>query len=463
MPIHTILGKPGSGKSLYATTLLIRELVDGNKNIVTNLPLHPGRLNEYLQEKHPGLDCRMAQRLRMLTDEELREFWKFRGPIESGGKGPELLPALICNPMVGESAREFQQRFALEAEGYSRILEQATVEWMRAMTCEGDSKGVKGVVYFLDECHIAFNARDWASIGRGALHYLSQHRKLSDVVFPITQVAGNLDKQFRSVSEDFTVLRNMAVAKYGPFRGSAKFVRKTYLHEPSNSNAEPFETASFTLDKEGIASCYDTARGIGVHGSVADKGRRAKGIPIWWVFPMALGLGSLCIAIPWALAKGTARVATAAVGQKIAEGAAAMPASEAARPAGLKADTGAKVEPPKAEPLVCTGYLIRGREITVNLSDGRTVTEGDVLRIDRTGVTLREGGKVAFAKARSVPPPPPEKKAVSVESPVGPSSDYRGESLFPAIAAETPKAGAMPDAGLSSGGPRAGLARTGRR
>lgn len=260
MPIHVILGKPGSGKSLYATSRVIDELVNGQRNIVTNLPLRPERLNEYLQKRYPKANCRMVERLRILTDDEMREFWKYRGPgdVEDASSGTLALGV-----------------------------------------------APHGVAYFLDEAHIAFNARDWATLGRGALHYLSQHRKLGDIVWPITQAPGNLDKQFRSVAEDFTVLRNEYTAKYGPFRGRGRFVRRTYLQEPTN-NAEPFETATFQLDKEGIASCYDTAKGIGVHGNKADIGRRAKGIPIWVVIPAGLCLALLCVIVPWLMGKGAA-------------------------------------------------------------------------------------------------------------------------------------------------------------
>jgi len=255
MSIHILLGKPGSGKSMYGTMRVVRELVEGNRNIVTNLPLRLENLNEYVNTRYPDINTRLVERVRILTDEEIGSFWKFRGP--------------------------------------------------------GESKGEQGVAYFLDEAHIAFNARNWANIGPGALHYLSQHRKLGDIVFPITQASGNLDKQFRSVAEDFTTLRNEYTAKFGPFRGRGRFVRKSYYGEPQ-PNAEPFEVASFTIDVKGIASCYDTAKGIGVHGNKADIGRRAKGVPIMWVIPGALILGGLCALLPYLLAKGTSKLMTGA-------------------------------------------------------------------------------------------------------------------------------------------------------
>lgn len=349
MPIHVILGKPGSGKSLYATQRLILELVEGERNVVTNLPLRVARLNEYLQQRYPSINTRLVERLRILTDEEMREFWKYRGP-------------------------------------------------------SGEDKGERGVAYFLDEAHIAFNARDWATLGRGALHYLSQHRKLGDIVWPITQAAGNLDKQFRSVAEDFTVLRNEYTAKYGPFRGRGRFVRKTYLSEPT-PKAEPFETATFHLDVAGVASCYDTAKGIGVHGSKADMGRRAKGIPIMWVIPGGIALAALCGVIPWLLGKGAQSwiagdaPAVAETPASVEGTAGAGPSRPVSRPAPSSVVLEGSVSLPGLEwvpddkperPLWVNGLItVPGVYAAVAyLSDGRVLVTGDPRfeRFDRRGI-----------------------------------------------------------------------------
>jgi hypothetical protein len=360
MSIHVILGKPGSGKSLYATSRVLDELVNGSRNVVTNLPLHPGRLNEYIQQKHPQLDARLVQRLRILTDDEIKSFWDFRGP-------------------------------------------------------DGD-KGAKGVAYFLDEAHIAFNAREWASLGKQALHYLSQHRKLGDVVWPITQAAPNLDKQFRSVAEDFTVLRNEYNAKYGIFKGRGRFVRRSYNSEPT-ANAEPFETATFTLDKTGIATCYDTAKGIGVHGSKADIGSRAKGINILWVLPGALVLAACCFLLPWALGKASSHAITGGkkppVAIPLVDGVASASTSSAFGPARRKSVE--DQDEPEAiarlvedrtpeRPLWVTGYVVKDAKINVQLSDGRFLTEKDkeLQTVERNSVTLNTGQRLYMLNKRAI-------------------------------------------------------------
>jgi len=358
MSIHVILGKPGSGKSLYATSRVLEELINGGRNIVTNLPIHLGRLNEYVQTLHPNLDCRLIQRVRLLDDDEIKSFWDFRGP-------------------------------------------------------DGD-KGENGVAYFLDEAHIAFNAREWATLGKKALHYLSQHRKLGDVVWPITQAAPNLDKQFRSVAEDFTVLRNEYTAKYGIFKGRGRFVRKSYNSEPT-ANGEPFETATFILDKKGIASCYDTAKGIGVHGSKADIGRKTKGINILWVVPAGMALAACCVAVPFALGKATQHFVTAGNTQATeAAGAVLIATPSPTTDRGSKSPKSSTatfsddaintlVEDKTPErPLYVSGYVQRNGKINVQLSDGRFLTENDpeLMKVEKNCVWLSSGERLYMLQKR---------------------------------------------------------------
>jgi hypothetical protein len=351
MAIHFISGKPGSGKSLYGVHLLLKEITQGNRNVVTNLPLHPGRLNEYLQERWPNRDFRLLQRLTILTEDEARKFWLHRG----------------------------------------------------------DQTTPIGVMYQLDELHLFFNARDWMATGRDCLHYLSQHRKLGDIVIAITQSVPNVDKQFRSVAEDFTVLRNEYTAKFGPFRGRGRFVRKTYLSEPTGgSSQEPFENASFTLDAKGIASCYDTAQGIGIHGNAADKGRRASGWSIWWTIPLGIGLASLAGIIPWFMAKGAAAIVAPdkpGAGAKVApDRRDGVPPSAVGvgRTGDALSSAGSSTRdypaPPCQQPVFVSGVIYTRGQINVVLSDGRTLTEedGELAKVTRSAVILRDGTKLYF-------------------------------------------------------------------
>lgn len=242
MAIHFISGKPGGGKSLFAVRQIISELRNGNKIVVTNVPLLLPRLNEYLQEtfpKDPPID--LFTRVRMLSDDQIKTFWEFRGP-----------------------------------DGF-------------------------GVLYAIDEIHLHFNAREWMKTGAACLHYISQHRKFGDTLLCITQFVGNVDKQFRSIAQDFSVIRNEYMSKFGIFRGRSRFLRRTYeFFHPDGGRQIPFETASFTIDIAGVASCYETCAGVGIEPGKGggDKLKPAKGVSIWALVPVFACVAALVFFMP---------------------------------------------------------------------------------------------------------------------------------------------------------------------
>jgi ribosomal 50S subunit-recycling heat shock protein len=481
MSIHVILGKPGSGKSLFATKKIIRELRESKRNIVTNVPLNIDKLNEWVQKKFPNEDLQVPQRVRMLSDDELKRFWEFRGPgseEEWTEATPPKFEDFYTPNYDGMETLQILVERELATERFEKTLKRWLADRDRAFMAFGDRVGKNGVCYLLDECHIAFNARDWATIGRGALHYLSQHRKLGDIVYPITQSPGNLDKQFRSVAEDFTVLRNEYTAKFGVFKGRGRFTWKTYLHEPTTGNkAEPFISGSFVFNGE--EHCYDTARGIGVHGNKADIGRRAKGIPIMWVIPMGLCLALSCVAVPWFLGKKAGDFVT---GGKIAvngvtsaekgkekpkekDALALIRQQQAIVPEIKPLDEKDKKEErsellqPKEPAVYPTGYVIRNRKVNVTMSNGTVYSEADnvegetpvVDKLTRTSVNIN-GKKMWFKGSPSVTPqkpittPPQSEKASETEleqskPPEVAKSDYK--PIMPQMGQQASSAGGV--------------------
>jgi hypothetical protein len=323
MAIHFISGKPGGGKTLYSLKLILEELIHGSRLVVTNVSLKLPELNEFIQTRHPRAAVDLFSRVRILSEEECSEFWKFRHR-----EGTEDLGAFIV----------------------------------------------------LDELHLFFNARKWMDTGEDCLHYLSQHRKLGDDVLCVTQHVENVDKQFRSVAQDFTVVKNGYTAKIGWFRGLPCFTRKTYSAMPNGGDKQqPFETASFTLDAKGLASCYDTAAGIGVHGRHADKGKKPKGLhPLWF----AVGVAAICAFVFFGLKLG--------IGSQIKKVESHIPAPsppvKAAEPQKLVAEVESKdsqatraAQPRASEQdgVKVRGYAVHGRKINVALTDGRTFNETD--------------------------------------------------------------------------------------
>lgn len=251
MSIHFISGKPGGGKSLYAVRLIVEELLAGHRVIITNVPLKLDALHSYVQEQAGDRVVDVIGRVWILDEEQTSQFWTFR---PGGVRIPRLTQA------------RWQ---AGEVPSYKAV---------------NDS----GVMYVIDEVHNFFGSRQWAETGRDVLFYLSQHRKLGDTVICITQAVGNVDKQFRSVTQDFTYIRNLSKERIGAFRLPGIFLRSTYPSPPTET-AVPMERGRFTLDVRGIAACYDSAAGVGIHGRMADMGERKKGLP-WWAFFVALTL-----------------------------------------------------------------------------------------------------------------------------------------------------------------------------
>ncbi len=374
MSIEFIAGKPGAGKSLLSVSFVIEELVNGRRIVVTNLPLKLDFLNEYIQKHHPAASVDLTTRVRILNEEEFGQFFRYR-----------------------------ENSAALEIEVDAKTGKPLRCDYSKISASD------VGVFYVLDELHIAFNSRAWMSTGPAALYYLSQHRKLGDDVFCITQSTANVDKQFRSVAQEFHQVRNLSKERWGMLRGPQKFQVKTFLQQPTSELAVASRTTHFVLSLD-MAGCYDTAAGVGVVGrSGADVGQKKKGgLPFWavWVVFGVLAVG--VVAAPWALTKGfkawnskkdssRAEVKPSPSPAAPSGGEFRRPGSSLnsliAKPVGVESD---RLNPQTESDLYVRGMVIRGDRVNVSLSDGRTLTEGsaELQSIERGAVNLRSGAKL---------------------------------------------------------------------
>lgn len=252
MAIHFISGKPGGGKTLYAVKMIVGELTTGSRTIVTNVPLLLGVLQEYLAQVAPRKLIDVNDRIIMLDDDQTKEFWRTR---------PGWTP---YQPLTKE-------------------------QWTRGLLPSYSEITDNGILYVIDEVHTYFGSRQWAETGRDAVFYLSQHRKLGDDVICITQALRNVDRIFRSLAQDFTHVRNFGKEKFGIFRMPSIFLRKVYGCEPTPT-ACPMETKTFTLDASGLAKCYNTAAGIGIHARLADTAEKTKGFPAWTAVALVVAI-----------------------------------------------------------------------------------------------------------------------------------------------------------------------------
>jgi len=252
--LNIVLGANGSGKSLFAMHKLIEVLTTTEKFVVTTLAVHLDLLNEYMQKIGKAAD--VSNRILVIGKEEMKRFWRYRGKEADNEYGWN---PVVLGPFGDKS-------------------------WQNARF---------GVVYILDECQVGFGARQWTSTGPEYVEYQSQHRKYSDDVWAISPAASLLDKQFRTLSHFTTVLTNQYKIKIGWFVPPKKIKFEVYQNCPPERHEERLQGGDFQIDAKGLASCYNTAGGLGFTGANADKGDRAKGIPAWTIIPGTILLGLL--------------------------------------------------------------------------------------------------------------------------------------------------------------------------
>jgi len=268
--IHILYAPGGGGKSYYQMRLIWKELRYGRRNISTTLALNMPALQEYA-DKHGG-DAKIdvGARVRLLTVEEAKEFWKYRGPNR----------------------------------------------WRSSEGCEYDlivDPGAAGTLFVLDEAGaVGFSATGWVAKygnttrGEAATWYLDQQRKFGDDVYASCngRRPSGIAKPFRDKAHYFIRLKNGYQRQMGIFKARGRFEAEWFQAEPG-PNVEPCNNEHWELDTTGLAGCYFTDQGIGVAGGAgADIGKRAKGIPVLWAFPLAIAAASLVFVIPWALSRG---------------------------------------------------------------------------------------------------------------------------------------------------------------
>jgi hypothetical protein len=284
MSLYFVCGKVGAGKSYRGVVSIVDQLVHDDRLIVTNLPVNLAKLTDFLAKRHPDrniclLDHRRPaepgeegdadgmvfepSRVRMLDEEELAEFYRIRHQAsdkvpridrEKGSRNPVCL--------------DFSQ-------------------WLKGGKFSG-----RGVIYHLDELQLFYNVRKYADAPDEFPFYLSQHRKLGDDIYVYTQQPQNVDKMFRSFTQEFIYVVNIGKKRVGPF-AAPKIFRFAAYPEPYTGQVGQICQYSgyFRMDYE-LAATYNTAAGIGIEAAKADVGSKVKGLDwrILLLLPVVIAL-----------------------------------------------------------------------------------------------------------------------------------------------------------------------------
>lgn len=384
--IRIFYGPPGAGKSLGAVMDLRDELVFGERLIVTNLPLDLGRLNAYCQKHYPGVDYGdINQRIRLIEEEDIATFFAFRSP----GGTPLVVPSK-------------QESMAGKHVCYD---------------------GARAVCYYIDEAHIAFDARNWDRTGPELTYYSSQHRKIAGIgdecVF-VTQHPDMLEKRLRMLAQEFWSHCNNALERvWSYFQKPAYFHVEHHRKPPTGPNSEKaLRTTRYRIDKE-LADCYDTSAGVGIKGRKMPDKKRKAGLPLLWLLlPIAL-VAFVAMQLP-DMAKHLFRKFTGALDGEPAAQSEPSPGN----PVRPVIGTDPRIPPGGEKPAVpppppqVVAYAIGKTDMLLTLSDGRVLTRADgVFRITKDHVYLRNGTMYRIRRGK-VPPGEQKKMQQMLEKPL---------------------------------------------
>lgn len=275
------LGKKRSGKTanmFYHE--VIDELLTGRRDIVTNVRIFPELLNEWIQRRHPDVESRFVQRVRVLDRDQVQRFWRYRGRLPDGSWYD-----------VPESNID------------------AKTGWI-----DFSGKPETPVLYAIQELHLYFNARNWVKTGMPTMFWASQFAKFGDRFAYDTQNFDQVDKQLRNLTDSYRLCQNAGRrAVLGIFRGTVGNLEwREFDHYPPRPGSFTQERGVTRLDVKGWAACYDTTSGAGiVGGESGDKGQVRKGVNLIWILPiLAAVLICLFIFVPRAFGYVTQKAVT---------------------------------------------------------------------------------------------------------------------------------------------------------
>jgi len=372
MAINALLGLPGSGKSYRAMVMLENALRHTDRHIYTNVfGLDVGQIAQDMHDRF-GDSFKAAERIHIIESEQVRKFWTCRDiPIEDGDQ-PNFVGTQIQ------------------------------------------------VLYLLDEIHIYFSAREWAKTGKGAIYYLSQHRKLGDEIVWMSQFPSFVEKQFRLLTATFTYMRNHTKEKILTYFKSYPWLSYSVYLELYTGTQTAMEVGRFRIDPNRYGKWYRTEGGVGIEGKTgADKNEKTKALPLW-VLPasvvVAVGL------VIYGLSKSSVWVTKAFVGTPpiVKDG---VPVTHAQpkkvlpekveKPAEKPTQSAPPIGKPRKEQVdnggpsdkvFMTGYTTGEGGVRVYLSDGREYLSGDraLLFVARDYCIVQHEGRSVSYRVRNM-------------------------------------------------------------
>lgn len=234
--IFGLTGKPGAGKSYFATRVIIAEITEGkNRPIVSNVPVNIEKLREYVK----------------------KDFYYY--PLET----------------YTDNKAFFANRgyYKLEVDNLA-----ANVDFAPLLKEDDD-----GVLFIIDEAHLYFNARHWKHMPQATLSYITTIRHVGDSLIWMCQKFTDIDSQIRGKTQAFHLLRNLEKEKLGWFkRGTGfrcyQYQEESHINSHGSGTHPPSQDFAYPFDIK-IAECYNTS----LFNKAHDKKHKIKAIPLNYI------------------------------------------------------------------------------------------------------------------------------------------------------------------------------------
>lgn len=259
------IAKTGGGKTLTMMHFLVRDLIETERFIVTNIPVKLDELADYLHRECDGKRKMrvpdLNKRLLILSTAETLYFWRYRA-------GGLVLPKWDGKDPNGKLISE--EDLLIESEKY----------WKQIYDKEKTSTPIS---YYISEAHRYYNAKRFQRVSVIAELYITHHRHLHDEVFFDTQYPGQLAVILRELIHEWHELRNDYNRTVGILLLTPKIKMKSYFDIPS-SGSKHFGSRVIKIEENGVAGCYSTTGALGgiERGTETKKEKKKKGIPIRW-------------------------------------------------------------------------------------------------------------------------------------------------------------------------------------
>jgi len=275
--LKEISGLPGAGKGVYAMLKIIDELRSTDRHVVTNLAvkLDPwvralGRkrsrgekgLLAHLRDTY-GETFDAERRIHVVQDEQMKFFYTWR--VNHDGQLIEL-------PAIRDRHTGAIQ--SLEIDAFS---------------------ATQPMCYVADEAGQFWGARDWQKTADGLAWYNRQHRKAGDDFWVCVQHSSQLDKQMRTLFQEYHSLVNHKFRKIGIFKQPDKISVVVSNESPDMRSKLPMLPTLISFDKAGVGGSFDTAAGVGVRGTGADLEKKTQGLPWWGLFAGLVLIGGTIV------------------------------------------------------------------------------------------------------------------------------------------------------------------------